>query len=543
MFLKAQKQGNVWYFGDKVGLDFSSGTPAILTNGQTYLVDNPPHSEGTAVICDSAGTLLFYTNGVKVWNRNHLVMAHGDSLNGHPSSSQAALIVPMPGSRRYYYVFTTGAYQHTSRSLMYTVVDMCLDNGLGDVLSAQKNILLLDTMTEKLTGVLHANKNDYWVIAHKFFSDAFYAFRLSSAGITTTIVSHIGSAHPVSTAQIGAVIGQMKASPDGKKIALVSINCNPCVAEYFDFSDATGAISNSVNINTSPFGSYFGVSFSPDNTKLYISSPINTSGLYQFDLNAGSGHPDSVRASKYKLPTSKLSGGAYNGINALQLAVNGKIYVTSLPLQNPYLGVINNPNIKGAGCNYADSVINFGKATSYGLPNFIDSYKYPPATALGPPSLTVSSSNTLSCKNSLVLLNATGLSSYTWNTGSTSATLAVQPATITVYTVQGQDANGCAVTRTYTQQVQLCASLNSNPERETLISVFPNPNHGALRLLAAPGVSGQFILWNSMAQSVHSQTITEGENVINFSRLPGGIYQYTIVTPEGKVERGIVMME
>jgi len=545
-FLKAQKQGNIWYFGDKVGLDFNSGSPVILTNGQTYLVDSPPHSEGTAVMSDSSGSLLFYTNGVKVWNRSHMVMPHGDSLAGHPSSTQAALIVPLPGSKRLYYIFTTAAFQSPSQSLRYSVVDMCLDNGKGDVLSTQKNILLLDTVTEKLTGVRHANNTDYWILAHKFYSDAFYAYHLSPGGITASVVTHIGSAHPTATAQIGSVIGQMKASPNGKKIALATTNCNPCIAEYFDFNDANGALSNSVSVHTNSNASYYGVSFSPDNSKLYISSPINANGLYQFDLNAGNGNPDSVRASKYKLPTSTYtqSGGGYYGNNALQLATNGKIYITRVPLQNPFLAVINNPNNAGISCNYADSAIDFnGKSTSYGLPNFIDSYSYPPATALGPPSVTISTSSTLSCSGSQVILNATGLASYTWNTGSTAATVSVNPVGTSVYSVQGHNANGCSASKTFTQNVHVCTGLASNPDESIHFEIFPNPGHGELFVRAIPAISAQFILWNSIGQPVCSQTLTEDKNLVNTAGLSAGLYHYRIITPEGKMQSGLIQLE
>ena len=68
-----QKQGNIWYFGNHAGLDFTSGNPVNLNDGQTYYVDCPAcHCEGTSVIADSSGALLLYCNGRKVWNRNHL---------------------------------------------------------------------------------------------------------------------------------------------------------------------------------------------------------------------------------------------------------------------------------------------------------------------------------------------------------------------------------------------------------------------------------------------------------------------------------------
>jgi len=362
----AQKQGNIWYFGNQAGLDFNTGTPVTLNNGQLIA------QEGTAVMCDSSGALLFYTNGYQVWNNNHQVMPNGDSLLGGTSSTQAALIIPQPGSSRYFYIFTTDDFQHNLlNGLRYSIVDICADNELGDVISNQKNILVLDLVAEKLTGVRHSNGTDYWVITHKFYSDAFYAFHLAATGIIDTVISHIGSIHPTGFQGIGTALGQLKASPNGQKLAIVNGNANPAIAEYFDFDKSTGFVTNCVSIQSNPLWSYHGVSFSPDNTKLYIACILNGNGIYQFDLTAGGGNPTAVIASKTQIAF-------YYNYMALQLGTDGKIYSARSPfVGNTYLGVINNPNSVGINCNYVDSAINLnGHASNYGFPNFVDSYDY-----------------------------------------------------------------------------------------------------------------------------------------------------------------------
>ena len=50
----SQKEAANWYFGDRAGLDFNSGSPVSLTNGQL----NTP--EGCATISDKNGNLLLY---------------------------------------------------------------------------------------------------------------------------------------------------------------------------------------------------------------------------------------------------------------------------------------------------------------------------------------------------------------------------------------------------------------------------------------------------------------------------------------------------
>ena len=181
VFINAQKQGNIWYFGNHAGLDFGKGIPIVLTNGATYTPIGCP-DEGTAVISDSSGSLLFYSNGCLVWNKNNQIMPNGEGLLGNYSSTQAALIIPQPNSERYFYIFTTDDFCNDAlrNGFRYSIVDICLDNGLGDVMIGNKNIKLLDTVAEKLTAVRHANGIDYWIITHKYYSDAFYSYHLSS---------------------------------------------------------------------------------------------------------------------------------------------------------------------------------------------------------------------------------------------------------------------------------------------------------------------------------------------------------------------------
>jgi hypothetical protein len=69
----SQNESAKWYFGATAGLDFM-GPPTILTNGMM----NP--WEGCASISDAAGNLLFYTDGLSVWNKTHVIMANGTGL-------------------------------------------------------------------------------------------------------------------------------------------------------------------------------------------------------------------------------------------------------------------------------------------------------------------------------------------------------------------------------------------------------------------------------------------------------------------------------
>src|ERR1035437_6420066 len=101
-YCHAQKQNNIWYFGNGEGLDFNSDIPTALTDGQ---LSTP---EGSASIADRYGKLLFYSDGNIIWDRRHKYMDNGQGLSGSTSATQPAVILPLPGDTNQYYIFTHG---------------------------------------------------------------------------------------------------------------------------------------------------------------------------------------------------------------------------------------------------------------------------------------------------------------------------------------------------------------------------------------------------------------------------------------------------
>ncbi|HAP00423.1 MAG TPA: hypothetical protein DCQ93_00725 [Bacteroidetes bacterium] len=378
---QAQKQANNWYFGNKAGLNFNGANPVAIGTGQLN------NQEGCSGFSDPhTGQLLFYTEGDTVWNRNNQVMPNGHWLGGCYSSTQGALAVPRPGSTSQYYIFTVGAWagMDTSEgSFKLNLLDMTLDGGLGDV--TVKNQTVLTPVCEKLTATLDCNGVDYWVVVHKWNSSDFYSYKLTNAGLSSTpVISAIGSFHTDTTGGNGfEAIGAMKISPDGKKIALVT-HTNFSRMELFDFDNSTGIISNAVidsNYSFTGNTGLYGLSFSPDNSKLYVSIVGNgtqsignvPSEILQYDLS--SGVASTIIASRTQIHSSTT-----DRIGNLQLCTNGKIYVAKA--SSPKLDVIVNPNNNGLGCTYVANGIQQGNSqgqhfSSFGLPNFVELYNTP----------------------------------------------------------------------------------------------------------------------------------------------------------------------
>ena len=420
----AQGEANNWYFGQNAGISFNTSPPSVLLDGELNT------NEGCSSISSSNGDLLFYTDGRTIWNANHDIMPNADyfggtGLNGDPSSTSSGLIVPHPTQDNLYYVFTVDEPHHDNafafpnqgpanpdgtpspnysdvtshtvpqdddgfnNGLNYTLVDMNLNNGLGDVVSTEKNVELQTyepndsedvkyKCSEKITAVRAQDCNSIWVITH--FKDTFYAFLINDNGVNQTPV----------TSQIGpfvdtddyrrAAIGYLKASPNGTKLltANQTMDYDPITqvdegtgnVYLFDFDNATGQISNSVELLDGY--NVYSVEFSASGTKAYASvsesfpDQAPEARLFQWDLEA-----TNIPVSQFSYPN--VSG---NSSGAIQLAPNGKIYRSILG--SSLLSVINNPELPGIQSNYtedtAEGALNLGeRIATFGLPPFIQS--------------------------------------------------------------------------------------------------------------------------------------------------------------------------
>ncbi len=392
----AQKEYNIWYFGTRFGLDFNSGIPVALTDGK---LSTP---EGCATICDPrTGELLFYTDGMTIWDRSHNVMPQGTGLKGDFSTTQSALIVPLPGSSTIYYVFTAGAARAMAHNppintfvtdgIQYSIVDMTLNNGYGDVVT--KNVPLLAPAAEKLAAVRHCNGSDVWVAGVNWVTDSFHVYRVTNQGLQPRpVVSSIGFA--LGGLQMPA--GYLEFSPDGRKLAMATAAPgapHEARIDLYDFDVMTGKISGGrkLDSNMQPYA----LCFSPDNSKLYAGG---SSFLVQHDLLTG------------------VAAGIALGGGTVQSGPDGRLYVTQ-PSYNPdfpaMLGVIERPNLPGPACSFKPNFMTLGPtpfgsndANNVGLPTQIRRGYIEPIDRLR---------DTIICRGGSVRLNVSEGDRYVWS--------------------------------------------------------------------------------------------------------------------------------
>lgn len=369
-FVLGQKEVSNWYFGH-AGLNFNCLPPSPIS--QNPLMEP---KESCSSISDNQGNLLFYTDGMTVYDKTHHIMLNGSNIGQDTgcggSSTQGALIVKKPLQDSLYYIFTTDCAEHQLlNGLRYSIVNMNLNNGKGKVVI--KNQFLLSKVCEKLSATRHENGNDVWIVTHEFASNRFFAYKLTDIGLDTIpIISCAGRIQSTfDNYSACASRGYLKFSPQGDKLAVISFSdCHPFVSypELFSFNNATGIVTFKYNVNTADSMSYYGASFSPNGNLLYVSSGWSEYGsdgyIHQFDLT--SNDSDIIANSKYVVCNNP----DYPLTYALQIGPDGKIYNASAH----YLNVIDAPNIYGPGCNFQLKAIYLGSfcgtyLSGYGLPN------------------------------------------------------------------------------------------------------------------------------------------------------------------------------
>ena len=363
--------GSKWCFGDSTGLDFASGTPTQFASSLKSL-------EGCASISDSRGNLLFYTNGISVWDRNDNQMPNGFGLYSVPeltfdygsSATNGCIILPFPNDPFKFYIFTVASFAKDT-GMHYSVVNLQLNSGNGDV--ELKNFHLLHgKLCESIAAVRHANGRDWWVITHKNGTNTFYWFLINTYGVSGPFIQTIGYNLNFGGAFQG---GEIDVTKDGTKLLMVTQKS----IEVFFIDRCEGKFTDSIPIfNTNILYSAYSGSFSPNGNLIYVTA--NNDSLFQYNL---SDPVDSIYLNRILINNNPfydpLNANTQHPLSQLQLGIDDKLYFGfpygAYPSQifdtiNTKLNCINNPDNIGAACNLQLGVISLGsRRTFYGLPN------------------------------------------------------------------------------------------------------------------------------------------------------------------------------
>lgn len=432
-------------------------------------------SSSAVTYSDKEGDLLFYSDGLYVYDRTFNKMpgsvntANTRALKGTEATgflpTQSSICIPYPGQDSLYILFHIHTLFQVPLSwtykLYYSIVDMRMRNGLGDVDISMRNISLLGgaQVGLKLTGVQHCNKRDVWLIGHLLNSDKYYSLLITPSGVSAPVYfsgNNIGSfIHPLTGHDMN-VLGCIKASPSGSKIAAAFTGAD--FVEVFDFNTTTGLGTNLKKLhiphpagetyptrNTSFVSGIWGVGFSPSGQRLYTTSnywpDVGYSLIHQYNTDL----PDeyAIQNSMHRLDTFYTdSVNQGRNLGAIQMANDGKMYINTA-----YgLCVINSPEDLGNACGYVRLPrLSYSVEYNYNLPQFVESYlRYP---------LQVNT-NCVSKNVNFSVPNLNGVSSVEWNfgdlaSGANNISSALSPShtfsSDGIYRVTAvfQNANGC----------------------------------------------------------------------------------------------------
>jgi hypothetical protein len=487
----SDKHDYIWTFGYASNTVDSSfgGTDLNFNNGGVeaiYQYRNMEIEVTNSSIADTAGNLLFYTNGCYIADATHEMMENGDSINypgwGYDTHckdydgyrhNQGSMILPQPDSADIYYLFHTKTtlmeippfdFDLLGTPFLFTKIDMSKNNGLGAVVEKNQFVLGDTLQPEHLTAVRHANGNDWWIVMTRQFSDLYYKMLFTANGVDSMQTQNVGI--PELPDSRGG--GQSVFSPDGTKYA----RYDPASQVHlFDFDRSTGELSNFQNLIISDTAFTGGIAISPNSRYLYVSATIY---LFQFDLEA------------VDIQASRVLIGTYDGFLdpfqtnfwKMQLAPDCRIYMHSTS-GNRSMHVIQYPDRKGLACDFQQHALKLPTNMGQSFPNF--------------PNYRLGVTPTYPCDSTIAF--------------------------------------------------QTLVAIDEVLAEKNEVKLFPNPTTEVIHLELEKGITGEMVLFNMVGQQVFQQYIYKNEKQYTWSLdgIDNGIYFYSILSGGLLVKSGKVV--
>jgi gliding motility-associated-like protein len=358
----AQHEASTWYLDNGYAMKFRQGNVSIEKEG-------PVAGFGASTYSYDEGKVLLYTTGQYVYNKDGRRIKNG--VLEHTQIINQAIITPKPGSHNLFYIFYLGFakinptdQELTNHAVMYAIVDVTAENGLGAVL--EKDKVIYTNLHGSFTVSAICATNAYWLVGEtntnidpSIKSDQLLAFKIDASGIAK---------EPVRSTPVN--IGNssdLKFSPRGDRLLFRhsgGYNGETGVG-LTTFDAVTGRIDNYIKLDYSHTAS----EFSATGDMVYVGTTHNgITNLLQFDLTAGT--PQQILASKTVVHTPSWP------LHVLQLAPNGKIYFSIVYDKRNILSVINYPDRKGADCDVESDFFTFSSPLPYHYSRFATNFLY-----------------------------------------------------------------------------------------------------------------------------------------------------------------------
>lgn len=316
--VNAQSQRNLFFNSNSnvVRLDFATDPPIPYATGVAGSYEGIAHYE------DGSGNLLFWFNSNGVYDQNGTFMSGSFGILANPSSAEIN-ICPVPGSpNRYYILYNT----ETCSDLYYSIVDMTLNGGLGNVVSLN-TLISSSNFAEGMEVVQIPGTANYWYITYQC-GVGFTKFLINPSGIGPAQVFHPYPMPP------GGFDGRCEFDYHRGRIGIGFAWSSQVFLS--DFDPVNGEVCNPVTLSSPAFSNNpFGVDFSPTANKMYFSLWYTTGvpNVFQYNFETGT----------YTGFQPPLGGSGWiSGLGQIELGSNGKLYIIEDGGTN--IVVINNPD-------------------------------------------------------------------------------------------------------------------------------------------------------------------------------------------------------
>jgi gliding motility-associated-like protein len=413
------------YFNSAVNitrLNFATEPPTVIPTG---IPDAGGVAEGIAHYEDQDGNVIFWVNSNGVYNQNGALMSGASGILTNSSAAEIC-VCPKPEDDNKYYIFYN---TETCSALRYSIVDMSLNGGLGNVTNLNA-VIDNASFGEGLEVIRIPGTCEYWLVGYQC-GTGFKRFRIDSGGITPgTIIQNYATP--------AGYDGRGELDFHRNKIGCAFAFSNTVFVS--DFDAIAGTITNPTTINNAAFNNApYGLEFSPDASKMYFTlwySGFVTNDIYQYDFATQT-------YTGYNAPGS-------SNLGHIEMGSDGKLYIVHDT--SPGITVINNPNDPVP----TFSTINTANALGLGISDFIQSDIFNTGIFQGDTTCrTVGNSVVLTTNNSSLTYN--WIDSFTGEilfTGSQySFTMPTDP--VNLFVVRN-DAPGCSDTLRYL--------INPNPD-------------------------------------------------------------------------------
>ena len=382
----SQKEALTWFFGSKVRLNFHAGGnfPA------QYFPSSMIARYGSICMSDrNSGTAYFYSDGERVWGMGHVPMPNGTDLYGSALKQQPGIAFEVPGSTTQYYIFTTGNALHPG--IFYSVVDMSLNSGIGDIVADKKNIQIpgVDSAQGCIMALKHPNHKSYWVVFRTLGGrNMFKIYLVSEKGVKFHSETECLTSHSLND------YSQSKFSPDGKHFIYTSYNWTTeqeRTYEYYSFDPINGnfldtrylfkALPDKPEEYDLEHRSN-GMEFSADSRFFFTAvmaleegtPPVLKQFINQFDMNRAEISMDAFEAGLKGVAQSEDTLDLWC---QMQLARDGRIYVANSDNKSSrYLSRVIYPYKMGAASTFRsrEMMLSASTESTFGLPVIVPSY-------------------------------------------------------------------------------------------------------------------------------------------------------------------------